>query len=254
MIQTAFNAARESGEILKKYYCKDCGIYKKGDFDIVTDADYESEKKAIEIISQKFPNHSFLCEECSFSGNNDSEYKWLVDALDGTINFSRFVPLFSVSIALLKNDVPILSVIYNPITEDFYYAEQGKGAYLNEKRLSISKNNKLNDSIVVTDLTKDRNFHEEFFKTMSALSKDVLGIRLTQSTSINLAFVAEGRYDIFIKNKLNYYDVIAGVLICEEAGGNAIDFLGNKISKFSKGIIVSNSLLTTKVLEKIQLL
>jgi len=89
---------------------------------------------------------------------------------------------------------------------------------------------------------------------MSALSKDVLGIRLTQSTSINLAFVAEGRYDIFIKNKINYYDAIAGVLICEEAGGNAIDFLGNRISKFSKGIIVSNSLLTTKVLEKIQLL
>ena len=254
MLQTAFNAARASGEILKKYYRNDCGIYKKGDFDIVTDADYESEKKVIEIVRQKFPDHSLLCEECGFSGNDESEYKWLVDALDGTINFSRCVPLFSVSIALLKNEIPILSVIYNPITEDFYYAEKGKGAYLNDKRLFVSKNINLNDSIIVSDLTKDRNFHEEFFKTMLSLSKDVLGIRLTQSTSINLAFVAEGRYDIFIKNKINYYDVIAGTLICEEAGGTAVDFSGNRISKSSKGIIVSNRLLTTKVLDKIHLL
>jgi len=249
MLQTAFSAARASGEILKKYYRNDCGVYKKGDFDIVTDADYESEKKAVEIISQKFPDHSFLCEECGFSGNEDAEYKWLVDALDGTINFSRCVPLFSFSIALLKNEIPILSVIYNPITEDFYYAEKGKGAYLNEKKLLISKNINLKDSIIVSDLTKDRNFHEEFFKMMKSLSKEVLGIRLTQSTSINLAFVAEGRYDIFIKNIIKYYDAIAGALICEEAGGTVVDFSGNKISKSSKGIIVSNNVLTNKILE-----
>ena len=248
MLQTAFNAARASGEILKKYYRNDCGVYKKGDFDIVTDADYESEKKAIEIIGQKYPDHSFLCEECGFSGNEDAEYKWLVDALDGTINFSRCIPLFSFSIALLKNEIPILSVIYNPITEDFYYAEKGKGAYLNEKRLFISKNINLKDSIIVSDLTKDRNYHEEFFKMMQSLSKEVLGIRLTQSTSINLAFVAEGRYDIFIKNIIKYYDAIAGILICEEAGGNVVDFSGNRISKSSKGIIVSNSVLTNKIL------
>ncbi|MDY1591384.1 MAG: inositol monophosphatase family protein [Methanofastidiosum sp.] len=249
MLQTAFSAARASGEILKKYYKNDCGVYKKGDFDIVTDADYESEKKAVEIISQKFPDHSFLCEECGFSGNESSEYKWLVDALDGTINFSRCIPLFSFSIALLKNEIPILSVIYNPITEDFYYAETGKGAYLNEKKLLISKNISLKDSIIVSDLAKDRNFHEEFFKMMKSLSKEVLGIRLTQSTSINLAFVAEGRYDIFIKNIIKYYDAIAGVLICEEAGGTVVDFSGNRISKSSKGIIVSNSVLTNKILE-----
>ncbi len=248
MLQTAFNAARESGEILKKYYRNDCGIYKKGDFDIVTDADYESEKKAIEIIGQKYPDHSFLCEECGFSGNEDAEYKWLVDALDGTINFSRCVPLFSFSIALLKNEIPILSVIYNPITEDFYYAEKGKGAYLNEKRLFISKNINLKDSIIVSDLTKDRNFHEEFFKMMQSVSKEVLGIRLTQSTSINLAFVAEGRYDIFIKNIIKYYDAIAGTLICEEAGGTVVDFSGNRFSKSSKGIIASNNVLTNKIL------
>ncbi len=253
MIQTAFKAARESGEILKKYYRCDCGIYKKGENDLVTDADYESERKVMEIIKQKFPNHSFICEECGYSGNEDSEYKWLVDALDGTINFSRCVPLFSVSIALLKKDIPMISVIYNPITEDFYYAEKGKGAYLNNKRLHISKNSSLKESIIVTDLTKDREFHDEFFNMLLSLSKDVLGIRLTQSTSLNLAFVAEGRYDIFIKNKINYYDGIAGTLICEEAGGTAIDFSGNRISKSSQEIIVSNNLLNERILEKIKL-
>ncbi|NYT13293.1 MAG: inositol monophosphatase [Candidatus Methanofastidiosa archaeon] len=253
MLQTAFSAARASGEILKKYYRNDCGIYKKGDFDLVTDADYESENKAMEIISQKYPNHSFLCEECGYSGNKESEYKWLVDALDGTINFSRCIPLFSVSIALLKNDSPILSVIYNPITEDFYFAEKGKGAYINDKRIFISNKINLTDSLIVTDLTKDRDFHEEFFKIISSFSKDVLGIRLNQSTSINMAFVAEGRYDIFIKNKINYYDAVAGSLICEEAGGIAIDFFGNSLSNSSKGVIVSNSELTKKVLERINL-
>ncbi|NPV50342.1 MAG: inositol monophosphatase [Candidatus Methanofastidiosum sp.] len=253
MLQTAFSAARASGEILKKYYRNDCGIYKKGDFDLVTDADYESENKAMEIISQKYPNHSFLCEECGYSGNKESEYKWLVDALDGTINFSRCIPLFSVSIALLKNDSPILSVIYNPITEDFYFAEKGKGAYINDKRIFISNKLNLTDSLIVTDLTKDRDFHEEFFKIISSFSKDVLGIRLNQSTSINMAFVAEGRYDIFIKNKINYYDAVAGSLICEEAGGIAIDFFGNSLSNSSKGVIVSNSELTKKVLERINL-
>ncbi|NYT03437.1 MAG: inositol monophosphatase, partial [Candidatus Methanofastidiosa archaeon] len=174
-------------------------------------------------------------------------------ALDGTINFSRCIPLFSVSIALLKNDSPILSVIYNPITEDFYFAEKGKGAYINDKRIFISNKINLTDSLIVTDLTKDRNFHEEFFKIISSFSKDVLGIRLNQSTSINMAFVAEGRYDIFIKNKINYYDAVAGSLICEEAGGIAIDFFGNSLSNSSKGVIVSNSELTKKVLERINL-
>ncbi|KYC45557.1 MAG: Inositol-1-monophosphatase [Candidatus Methanofastidiosum methylothiophilum] len=253
MLQTALKAAVASGRIIRKYYRKDCGIYKKGDYDLVTDADYESEKKAMEIISYDFPDHSFLCEECGFSGHNDSEYKWLIDALDGTINFSRRIPLFSVSIALLKNEVPTLSVIYNPITEDLYYSEKGKGSYLNDKKIIISNKNELNNSIAVTDLTKDRHYHEEFFKTISSLSKDLLGIRLTQSTSINLAFVAEGKYDIFIKNKINYYDLIAGTLMCEEAGGTAIDFSGNNISKSSKGIIVSNNLLAMKILERIQL-
>ncbi len=252
MLQTALKAAKASGEILKKYYGKDCGIYNKGDFDIVTDADYESEKKAIEIIARDYPTHSFLCEECGDYGNNGSEYKWIVDALDGTINFSRCFPFFSVSLALLKDNLPLISVIYNPITEDLYYAEKGKGAYHNEKKIFISNKKNLNNSIAVTDLTKDRRYHDEFFKLMALISKDLFGIRLTQSTSINLAFVAEGKYDIFIKNKINYYDVIAGSFVCEESGGIAIDFSGKKISPNSEGIIVSNNLLATKILEKIR--
>lgn len=251
MLQTAFKAARASGDILKCYFNSECGIYKKGDFDLVTDADFKSEKKAIEIISHDFPDHGFICEESGKIGNQESEYKWLIDALDGTINFTRNIPLFSVSIALLKNDLPMLSVIYNPITGDFYYAEKGRGAFLNEKKLQISNSSKLSNSILVSDLTKYKEHHDEFFNIIRSLSKDVLGLRLTQSTSINLAFVAEGRYDAYIKNKINYYDIIGGTLICEEAGGIAIDFLGNRISKNSKGIIVSNSSLNNMILNKI---
>jgi myo-inositol-1(or 4)-monophosphatase len=148
----------------------------------------------------------------------------------------------------------LLSVIYNPITEDFYYAEKGKGAYLNKTKLKISNKTNLSDSILVSDLTKNKQYHDEFFKMMSSLSKDVLGIRLTQSTSINLGFVAEGRYDAYIKNKINYNDIIGGTLICEEAGGMAIDFSGNGLSDSSKGIIVSNINLNNEILEKIKIL
>ena len=253
MLQTAFKAARASGEILKSYFNNECHVYKKGNFDLVTDADFESEKKAIDIISHNFPDHGFLCEECGTIGNLESEYKWIIDALDGTINFTRNIPLFSVSIALLKNDLPLISVVYNPITGDFYHAEKGQGAYLNGKKLHISNSTNLSSAILVSDLTKYKDYHGEFFKMMSSLSKDVLGIRLTQSTSINLAFVAEGRYDAYIKNKINYYDVIGGALLCEEAGGMAIDFSGDRLSKSSKGIIVSNSSLNNSILNKINL-
>lgn len=252
MLETAFKAARASGDIIKRHYTDNYRIKKKGNFDIVTEVDYKSENKAIETISQEYPDHSFLCEESGFSGNVYSKYKWLIDPLDGTINFSRCLPFFSVSIGLLKNNKPLLSVVYNPITEDFYYAEKGKGAYLNDKKIQISKNCNIQDSLVVADLTKHKEFHEEFFSILSSLSKEVLGIRLTQSTSMNLAFTAEGRYDIFIKNKINYYDAITGVLICEEAGGIAIDFLGKKISEKSRGIIVSNKLINRVVLEAVQ--
>lgn len=254
MLQTAFKAARASGDVLKKYFKNDCGIYGKGDFDLVTDADFESEKKAIEIISQDFPDHGFACEECGAVGNNDSEYKWLIDALDGTINFSRNIPIFSVSIGLLKNDLPLISVIYNPITDDFYYAEKGNGVYLNDKEINISERTNLSNSILVSDLTKNRGYHDSYFRMISSLSKDTLGIRITQSTSINLAFVAEGRYDAYIKNKIKYFDIAPGVLLCEEAGGQAIDFSGNKISTSSKDIIVSNNVLNKKILEKIRLI
>lgn len=252
MLETAFKAARASGNVLKEYYRNNYQINKKGTFDIVTEVDYKSEKKAIEIISQEYPDHSFLCEERGFFGNENSKYKWVIDPLDGTINFSRHIPFCSVSIGLMKNDKSILSVVYNPIMEDLYHAEKGKGAYLNGKIIRISQNSNLQDSLIVADLTKDKERHEEFFDILSSLSKDVLGIRLTQSTSINLAFTAEGRYDLFIKNKIDYYDISTGILICEEAGGAAIDFLGNRVSSKSSGVIVSNNLLNKTVFEVIQ--
>lgn len=254
MLKTALKAARASGEILRNYFKDGCEVYQKGIFDLVTDADFESEKKAIEIISQEFPDHSFACEECGAFGDTNSEYKWLIDALDGTINFSRKLPLFSVSIGLLKNDLPLLSVVYNPITDELYFAEKGKGAYLNDKKIKISNNSHIKESIFASDLTKDRNYHDQFFKIFSSLSKDILGIRLTQSTSINLAFVAEGRYDAYIKNKINFCDVAAGVLLCEEAGGLAMDFSGDVITKCSKNIIVCNQYLKNEILEKIELI
>ena len=166
----------------------------------------------------------------------------------------------SISVLLSKQDFSIANVdnMFIPISNPSLLGtgfSSGIGlAYLNDEKIRISNNSHIKESIFVSDLTKDREYHDQFFKIFSSLSKDILGIRLTQSTSINLAFVADGRYDAYIKNKINFCDVAAGVLLCEEAGGLAMDFSGDIITKYSKNIIVCNQYLKNQILDRIELI
>jgi len=251
MLKTAIQAAKASGAILLKYFETEIDIRQKGEHDLVTNVDNEAENKVIAIIKKKFPDHSFDCEEAGVIGDRKSEYLWIIDALDGTINFTRDLAPFAVSIGLLHKGKPLLGVIYDPLHNELYSAEKGKGASVNGKKIAVSNRNELSHSLVVADLTTKRDFHSSFFTVLKSISKDVLGIRVTHCTSLNLAHLARGKFDIYLKNRIDYHDIVAGAIIVQEAGGIITDFHNNDINRKMSTVIATNGKLHTTALKKI---
>ena len=210
-------AARTAGRILRDMLGKITVRHKKNPFDLLTEADLAAQRAIEEIVIAAFPEHQFIGEEgCS---GNDSEYRWLVDPLDGTTNFVHGVPLFTTSIALAKGEELLCGVVYNPVTEEFYSAEQGKGAFLNGKRIRTSSVQRLGESLVAvsfpTQTTSNAPDLAAFLKAVPVAQ----AIRRTGSTALNLAFVAAGRFDAMWGFTPHPWDVAAGALLVREAGG-----------------------------------
>jgi len=248
----ACEAANEAGKVLKKYWGKDHQIAKKqGDSDLVTEADGEAEKVVIEIIKKYYPEHGILAEE-SGAFESDSEYLWVIDPLDGTTNYAHNLPFSAVSIALLKNGDPILGVVYNPLLEEFFSAQKGQGAYLNNKAISVSKIDQLKNSVFVTGFPYDRteNRHNNYLE-FCYFTHLTQGVRRFGAAAIDLCYVAMGRFDGFWEQKLSIWDIAAGVLILEEAGGKVSDYKLEKSYLKSGEIIATNSLLHQITYEKL---
>lgn len=226
MIKTAIKSAEAGGKILMQYFrtakANDLGTKKDS---IVTRADLESEKVILDILMKKFPAHSLYSEEAGFIERH-SDFIWYIDPLDGTTNFSRGNPLFSISIALYENDKPVLGVIFAPYMEEMYLAEKGEGAYLNGKTLRVSKKKELKDIDVVMCEGNLRNLKRasKLFQKLAPKSAD---IRKLGSAALECAWVASGRADAYVTTKINPYDVGAGLLLIQEAGGKVTDFKGN---------------------------
>lgn len=242
MKQTAIKAAREAGKILLSLYNKKISISQKKDsYNLVTEADLKSEKKIVSIIKKKFPEHSLLAEE-SINKKTDSEYLWVIDPLDGTNNFSHSFPFFCVSIALYKNNNPLLGVVYDPLRDELFYAEKGKGAFLNNKRIKVSNKKTIDDSLLVTGFYYERgvlmkktlNQMEAFFK------KNVRGIRRTGSAALDLCYVASARLEGYWELKISSWDFAAGALIVEEAKGKVTDSNGRKYNLGMGSVVASN--------------
>ena len=219
MINICEKAARTAGNILRNMLGRITVRYKKNPFDLLTEADLAAQKAIEEIVLGAFPNHQFIGEEgCAGS---DSEYRWFVDPLDGTTNFVHGVPIFATSIALAKGDELLCGVVYNPVMEEFYSAEQGKGAFLNGKRIRTSSVKTLRESLVAvgfpTETKADAPDLTAFLKAVP-LSQ---AIRRTGSIALNLAFVAAGRFDAMWGFAPHPWDVAAGTLLVLEAGGIA---------------------------------
>jgi myo-inositol-1(or 4)-monophosphatase len=247
--QTLTEAAYESGKILSKNFG---GKYKISSkvivSNLVTEIDHRSEKKIISVIRKNFPDHSILTEE-SGKLSKDSEYQWIIDPIDGTVNYAHGIPLTCVSIAIEKNGEVIMGVVYNPMGGEYFFAEKGKGAYLNGKKILVSKNSSIEKSLLVTGFP----YNSSTFKPNPAdLFKKFLmmnvPIRRLGSAALDLCWTACGRFDGFWEYNLNAWDVAAGKLILEEAGGRLSNFEGKKYSIYMKEILATNGKIHKNIL------
>ena len=237
-LDIAIKAVKEAENIAMKYYGKEKIIENKGEFDLVTKADYEVEKKIVEIIKNKYPNHGFILEE-SDNFNVNSEYIWAIDPIDGTTSFAHNYPMFSISIALFKNKEPLLGVVSVPCLKELFYAEKGKGAFLNNKKISVSKNSTLKTSIVATGFPYTG--RKQIIKYLSKLAEVAQGIRRSGSAALDICYIAAGRADAYYEIGLKIMDTAAAQLILKEAGGKITDFEGNAIVNNYERIVASNT-------------
>ncbi len=236
----ALKAALEAGDILRRNFGKSHKIGHKGEIDLVTEIDIRSEQRIIKILKKEFPDHDILTEE-EKGWDSGSEYKWIIDPLDGTTNYAHGFPCFSVSIALEKMGKVILGVIYDPLKEELFIAEKGRGAYLNRKRISVSKTKRLSDALLATGFAYDvRVSPENNLDHFSNFTLSAQGVRRAGSAALDLCYVASGRFDGFWEMKLKPWDVAAGSLIVKEAGGKVTDFKGGVFNIFSMEILASN--------------
>ena len=237
-LNVATDAIMESGKILLKYFRKNNKIVFKEDNSPVTIADTESEKNIIKILTNKFPNHSILGEE-SGSHDNDSEYLWVIDPLDGTSNFSNEIPYFCISIGLLHHKKPVVAAIYDPTHEDLFTATKDGGAYLNGKKLDINdfKNNKT--SYISLVYTRSSQKKDVINKIFSNLNPPKYRMRNMGAAALELAYVASGKTQGIIINGNNPWDVCAGILLIQEAGGLVSDFNNQEWTFNSESIIAA---------------
>ena len=251
MIQLAIESALEAGQFLKESVGQVLQVERKlgQETNLVTQIDKKAEEIIIGKIKQRYPDHDFLAEE-SGSHKKQSEYRWIIDPLDGTLNFTHGVPLFSVSIGVEKQGEVIAGVVYEPNLGELFTAEKGKGAFLNKKPIHVSKVDKLIESLIVTGFpyTIQQNPDNAVQHFVNVLMK-AQGVRRLGSAAVDLCYVACGRFEGFWEVSLNAWDMAAGVLIVQEAGGRFTDFHGAPSTIYTKQILATNGLVHENLVE-----
>jgi myo-inositol-1(or 4)-monophosphatase len=239
--QVLLEAVQAGGAELKRFFNKEFKITnKEGINNPVTEADHASEAAIISVIKKNFPDHQVLAEETG-AHMKDSSYKWIIDPIDGTINFAHSIPLCAVAIAIEKDNEMIMGAVYAPILNELFFAEKGKGATLNDKNISVSVETKVASSNLVTGFPYTYiNSPNGPLEVFSRLIRKGIPVRRLGSACIDLCWVACGRFDGFYEHKLEPWDSAAGYLIVEEAGGRVTDHAGKKFSPYQHQIIATN--------------
>jgi myo-inositol-1(or 4)-monophosphatase len=248
LIGTAAKAAKQAGSILLQKVNTALQIDLKGRVNLVTEADRQSEETILKIISDKFPEHQILTEERPFI-EGQSDFKWIIDPLDGTTNFVHGFPFFSVSIGLeYKNDL-LLGIVLAPLLNETFTAFRRRGAYLNGRPIQVSNVDKLSSSLLGTGFPyeENENFKRNFdiFRKIYPLTQ---GVRRAGSAAIDLCYTACGRFDGFWELDLNPWDVAAGALIVQEAGGKLLNLDGSPFSIYDRQILATNGLIETELM------
>ena len=240
-ISANLNLMIKASEKASKVLIRDFGeleklqVSKKGPTDFVTNSDLKAEKIIIEELKKGRPNYSIISEESEIKKNKDTENTWIIDPIDGTVNFLHGIPHFAISIALKCKDEIVSGLIFDPIKDELFYAEKNNGAFFNNQRIRVSKKNQINDCL---------------FASSGNLKKEIdLPYRKSGSAALDMAYVASGRYDGYFQNSLNLWDIAAGIIIIKEAGGLISEIDLSKIKNIK--VIASSTDISDKLNEKL---
>ena len=241
-ISANLNIMIKASEKASKILIKDFGeieklqVSKKGPNDFVTNSDIKTEQIIIDELKKAKPNYSILSEEKGIENNKDENNTWIIDPIDGTINYLHGIPHFAISIALKSYDQIIAGLIYDPIKDEMFYAEKNNGAYFNNQRIKVSKKNKIEDCLFVAG--SKINYDNELL------------IRNSGCAALDMAYVASGRYDGYFQKNINLWDIAAGIIIVEEAGGILNDINLSSINNLK--IIASNNSINNELVKKLK--
>ena len=246
IINIMTKAAYKAGNILIKDFreVENLQVSKKGVGDFVTSADLNSEKTIIKILEKSYPQIKIISEETNSDTSLDEhEKKWIIDPLDGTLNFLHGLPHFAISIALMVKNEIISGVVYDPIKDELFWAEKGVGAYINDKRIRVSSRNQLKNALVSTGIPWKgmENSHKNYLKILENIMKSSSGIRRYGAAALDLAYVAAGRYDAFWEFNLKTWDIAAGSLLVKEAGGSVGSINKNENYLYTGNIYACNN-------------
>jgi myo-inositol-1(or 4)-monophosphatase len=255
LMSVMINAARKAGKSLIRDFgeVEQLQVSIKGPANFVSAADHRAEQIIYEELAKSRPGYGFLMEERGVVAGDDKTHRWIVDPLDGTTNFLHSIPLFCTSIGLEREGQMVAGLIYNPIMDEMYMAERGKGAFLadrtgHDRRLRVAARKTLSDCVVATGLPhRGRNTHDRFLKEGVHIMKEVAGVRRSGSAALDLAWTAAGRFDGYWEHDISPWDMAAGIVLMREAGGMVSDMDGGQ-DMFSTGAICAGNQVVQKSL------
>lgn len=236
-------AARKAGRALARDFgeVEQLQVSVKGPGDFVTAADRRAENILFEELSRARPGYGFLMEERGAVAGPDATHRWIIDPLDGTTNFLHGIPMFAISIALERNDDIVAALVYNPASDETFTAERGKGAFLNDRRVRVSGRSKMEDCVFATGIPHmGKPDHDRFLAECRSVMERSAGVRRFGAASLDLAWVAAGRFDGFWERNLQAWDMAAGILLVREAGGFVTGITGKPDMLNTGGIVAGN--------------
>lgn len=250
--RVAIDIVKEAGEILRFYFKREKKISLKQDRSLISDIDLKAETKIIESLKRKFSSHSILSEERG--GKIRKGYTWVIDPLDGTTNYLIGFPFFCISLALFREGIPILGVVFNPYLKELYFAEKDKGAYLDHREIKINQRRDLSKATFLLEKGRQPKSFSKFIRVLERIDKDIRTVRLLGSSNLSICKIAAGKADGYIGIDTSLWDRAAGSFIAETAGSIVTNFLGDKFDVIrDKNILVTNKFLQKELLKLIKL-
>ena len=229
LLKVMSDAARKAARGLNRDFGElaELQVSKKGAADYVSAADLKAEQTIFEMLEKARPGYGFLGEERGLIEGTDKTHTWIVDPLDGTTNFLHAIPHFAINIALQREGAIVAAVTYNPVTNELFWAEKGKGAFVNDKRLRVAARTRMDEAVLATGIPfLGHGQHATFLKELHQISQRVAGVRRFGAAALDLAYVAAGRFDGYWERDLGAWDIAAGILLVTEAGGKVTDAQG----------------------------